>query len=77
MTMCLAKLRPTTKPCCALWVRSATADSRRKLAAPAMALISLFLSESGRVSSGALSVCSSPTRLSPFGRKAKSESFRS
>eukprot|EP00959_Pyramimonas_sp_CCMP1952_P387502 8120864-Pyramimonas_sp.AAC.1 len=41
-----------------------------------MALISFF-SEGGRVSSGARSVESAPTALPPFGRKAKSESFRS
>eukprot|EP00959_Pyramimonas_sp_CCMP1952_P068793 1435809-Pyramimonas_sp.AAC.1 len=46
-------------------------------AAPAQALISAFFMESGRVSSGRRSAVSSPRRLSPFGRKAKSESFRS
>eukprot|EP00959_Pyramimonas_sp_CCMP1952_P345633 7238394-Pyramimonas_sp.AAC.1 len=40
-----------------------------------MALLSVFGSERGRVSSGRRSVVSSPRRLSPFGRNAKSESF--
>eukprot|EP00959_Pyramimonas_sp_CCMP1952_P207322 4336862-Pyramimonas_sp.AAC.1 len=47
--MCLVKLWPTTKPCCAQCVRSASADLIRKLAAPAMALISVF-SRGGRAS---------------------------
>eukprot|EP00959_Pyramimonas_sp_CCMP1952_P094283 1972270-Pyramimonas_sp.AAC.1 len=66
-----------TKPCCALWVCSATNGLRRWFAAPAMALVSAFFSESGRLSSGRRSVASSPRRFSPFVRKAKSESFRS
>eukprot|EP00959_Pyramimonas_sp_CCMP1952_P032076 673120-Pyramimonas_sp.AAC.1 len=49
----------------------------KRLATTALALIAVFLRASGRVSSGKRSVVSSPVRLPPFGRKARSESFRS
>eukprot|EP00959_Pyramimonas_sp_CCMP1952_P254583 5317390-Pyramimonas_sp.AAC.1 len=60
-----------------MWVRPATALLMRWLTAPATALMSAFCSGAGRVSSGARSAASAPTALSPFGRKAKAQSFKS
>eukprot|EP00959_Pyramimonas_sp_CCMP1952_P350013 7333445-Pyramimonas_sp.AAC.1 len=71
-TMRLVKLRPTKKPCCAMCVRYAAAIFSEWFAAPAKALMSVLLKDSGRVSSGAQLAVSSPTRLSPFGAKTKS-----
>eukprot|EP00959_Pyramimonas_sp_CCMP1952_P186851 3907187-Pyramimonas_sp.AAC.1 len=61
------KLRSCTKPCCAMWVRSATAPLMRWLAAPAMAFMSVVFSEGGRRYSGARSVANSPKALPPAG----------
>eukprot|EP00959_Pyramimonas_sp_CCMP1952_P273637 5719680-Pyramimonas_sp.AAC.1 len=71
--MCCVKFLPVTKPCCALWVRSVTNGLMRWFAAPAIALMSMFFGEGGRVSSGGRSVVMPPRRLSPFGKNAKSK----
>ena len=63
------------KPCCAGGALARAAPCGQTLAASEMALTSTFLIENGRASTGSLSAVSSQAASSPFGKKARLESF--